>query len=57
MIANLLAWPSQAPDLNPTVNAWLEIDFYRHYAFSITELELFYKKEWKETLIVYLQSW
>ena len=38
---NVLEWPSQSPDLNPS-----EIAVHRHSPSNQTKLELFCKKEW-----------
>ncbi len=45
---NVLAWPSQSPDLNPITNLWndLKTAFYKWSPSNLTELELFCKEEW-----------
>ena len=45
---NVLAWPSQSPDLNPTENLWNDSKTAVHKCSpsNLTELEQFCKEEW-----------
>ena len=45
---NVLAWPSQSPDLNPTENLWndLKTAVHKRSSSNWTELEQFCKEEW-----------
>uniref|UniRef100_A0A8C6SDN7 Tc1-like transposase DDE domain-containing protein n=1 Tax=Neogobius melanostomus TaxID=47308 RepID=A0A8C6SDN7_9GOBI len=45
---NVLAWPSQSPDLNPIENLWKDLKtvVHKRSPSNLTELELFCKEEW-----------
>uniref|UniRef100_A0A8D0AMX6 Tc1-like transposase DDE domain-containing protein n=1 Tax=Sander lucioperca TaxID=283035 RepID=A0A8D0AMX6_SANLU len=45
---NVLAWPSQSPDLNPIENLWnaLKTAVHIRSPSNLTELEQFCKEEW-----------
>lgn len=45
---NVLAWPSQSPDLNPIENLWndLKTSVHKRSPSNLTELEQFCKEEW-----------
>ena len=45
---NVLAWPSQSPDLNPIENLWndLKTAVHKWSPSNLTELEQFCKEEW-----------
>jgi hypothetical protein len=47
---NVLEWPSQRPDLNPTENLWydLKIAVHQRNPTNLKELEQFYFEEWAE---------
>uniref|UniRef100_A0AAY5JWH2 Tc1-like transposase DDE domain-containing protein n=1 Tax=Esox lucius TaxID=8010 RepID=A0AAY5JWH2_ESOLU len=45
---NILVWPSQSPDLNPTEHLWVDLKraVHRRCPRNLTDLESFCKEEW-----------